>query len=157
MTTSGARVETGTWAPGMRYLRTGPRDDAQPLLVLPGLESHAQPPTGLGRRMVLGSLRPLAGARDVWWVDRRTGLRPGVTIADLAADYADGIARRHDGPVDVVGTSTGGSIALQLAADHPRLVRRLVLVSISSTLASASVAWPWVSCQRGLSGMCRRM
>ncbi|MFP3713459.1 alpha/beta fold hydrolase [Puerhibacterium sp. TATVAM-FAB25] len=115
-------------------MRTGPRDDAEPVLVLPGLESHAQPPTRLGQRMILGSLRPLAGARDVWWVDRRAGLRPGVTIADLAADYADGIARRHDGPVDVVGSSTGGSIALQLAADHPRLVRRLVLVSAAARL-----------------------
>jgi pimeloyl-ACP methyl ester carboxylesterase len=119
----------------MRYLRAGPHDGGgPPLLVLPGLESHAQPSNRLGRRMVLGSLRPLARERDVWWVDRRTGLPPGVTIADLAADYAGGIAQRHPGPVDVLGISTGGSLALQLAADHPRLVRRLVLVSAAARL-----------------------
>jgi pimeloyl-ACP methyl ester carboxylesterase len=119
----------------MRYLRTGPRDaSSPPLLVLPGLESHAEPSDRLGRRMVLGSLRPLARERDVWWVDRRAGLPPDVTIADLAADYAAGITRRHAGPVDVLGTSTGGSIALQLAADHPQLVRRLVLASAAARL-----------------------
>jgi pimeloyl-ACP methyl ester carboxylesterase len=117
----------------MRYVRVG-TVGAPPLLVLPGLESHAQPPDRLGRRMVAGSLRPLARGRDVWWVDRRTGLTPGVTIADLADDYAGGLARRHAGPVDLLGTSTGGSIALQLAVDHPHLVRRLVLVSAAARL-----------------------
>jgi pimeloyl-ACP methyl ester carboxylesterase len=50
-------------------------------------------------------------------------------MADLAQDYADVIRSQFDGPVDILGVSTGGSIALQLAADHPGLVRRLVLVS----------------------------
>jgi pimeloyl-ACP methyl ester carboxylesterase len=38
--------------------------------------------------------------------------------------------------VDVVGTSTGGSIAQQLAADHRGVVRRLVLVSTACRLGS---------------------
>jgi pimeloyl-ACP methyl ester carboxylesterase len=37
-------------------------------------------------------------------------------------------------PVDVVGVSTGGSIAQQLAADHPDVVRRLVLASTACRL-----------------------
>ena len=68
-------------------------------------------------------------------MNRRPGLAKGVTIADLAADYATGIAERFDEPVDVLGVSTGGSIALQLAADHAPLIRKLILVSAACRLA----------------------
>jgi len=40
-------------------------------------------------------------------------------MSDLAAEYAGVITAHLDAPVDVVGTSTGGSIAQQLAADPP--------------------------------------
>jgi len=88
----------------------------------------------MDRAAAIGALRELARERQVWWVNRRAGLPRPVTIADLAADYAAGIVARFDTPVDIVGVSTGGSVALQLAADHPELVRRLVLVSAASRL-----------------------
>jgi len=77
----------------------------------------------------------LSGTRSVWSIDRRSGLEPGISIADLAAEYAATISALFDGPVDVVGISTGGSIALQLAADYPHLIRRLVLVSSAHRLS----------------------
>jgi pimeloyl-ACP methyl ester carboxylesterase len=41
-------------------------------------------------------------------------------MAALAGEQAEGIQVRFGGrPVDVLGVSTGGSIAQQLAADHP--------------------------------------
>lgn len=48
------------------------------------------------------------------------------------ADFSDDIAALLDelglqGPVDVLGWSAGGNVALQLAIDHPGRVRRLVL------------------------------
>lgn len=126
-TTSG----TSTWAPGMSCLRTGA---GPPLLYLPGLSGREMPSGRLDRRVVLASLRPFAGRREVWWVNRRAGLPADVTMAGLAADYARTVAARFDAPVDVVGVSTGGSVALQLAADHPELVRRLVLVCAAARL-----------------------
>jgi pimeloyl-ACP methyl ester carboxylesterase len=39
-----------------------------------------------------------------------------------------------DHPVDLLGMSTGGSLAQQIAAEHPEVVRRLVLVSTGARL-----------------------
>lgn len=47
----------------------------------------------------------------------------------MANDYAAMVRSEFGGPMDVVGLSTGGSIAQVFAADHPDLVRRLVLYS----------------------------
>jgi pimeloyl-ACP methyl ester carboxylesterase len=52
----------------------------------------------------------------------------------VAADDAATIRDELRPPVDVMGTSTGGSIALHLAADHPDVVRRLVIHSSAHTL-----------------------
>jgi pimeloyl-ACP methyl ester carboxylesterase len=75
------------------------------------------------------------GDRTVFSIDRRYDLEPGISIADLAAEYARTVGSLFDEPVDILGISTGGTIALQLAADHPELVRRLVLVSSAHRLS----------------------
>jgi pimeloyl-ACP methyl ester carboxylesterase len=56
------------------------------------------------------------------------------TMTDMADDYAAMIAEEFGRPVDVIGVSTGGSIALYLAADHPESMRRLVVHSSAHTL-----------------------
>ncbi|HUL19408.1 MAG TPA: alpha/beta hydrolase [Steroidobacteraceae bacterium] len=45
----------------------------------------------------------------------------------MADDTAEVIAQLGLGPVDVVGQSDGGDVALLLARDHPQLVRRMVV------------------------------
>ena len=45
----------------------------------------------------------------------------------MAADYAVAIEEDLGEPAYVHGTSTGGSLALQLAVGHPHLVRRMVV------------------------------
>lgn len=46
-----------------------------------------------------------------------------------ADDLASLLAALHCGPVDVLGFSNGGQVALQLAARHPGSVRRMVVAS----------------------------
>jgi 3-oxoadipate enol-lactonase len=48
-------------------------------------------------------------------------------IGDIARSAAEMIARVAPEPVHFVGTSLGGLVAQQLAADHPELVRSIVL------------------------------
>lgn len=121
----------GTLPNGMPYLRVG---SGPPLVFLPGITANHRLPTGVDRRFEAMQIMPFADRRQVWWINRRPGLNSGATMADLAADYADALRHLFSEPVDVIGVSTGGSVALQLAADHPDLVRRLVVASAAHRL-----------------------
>ena len=105
-----------------------------PLLLLAGLAPHAGVPTGPFRRWELTVTRPFAGRRRVYYVNRRPGSPRGMTMAALAVEHADALRAGFGAPVDVLGLSTGGSIAQQLAADHPDVVDRLVLLSTACRL-----------------------
>ncbi|WP_333490264.1 alpha/beta fold hydrolase [Glycomyces luteolus] len=96
---------------------------------LPGLTTHHRLPQGMGWSFQVRQLRPLARHYDVWWVQRRQGMASGTTMADIAGDYAVALHHQFRDPVDIVGSSTGGSAALQLAADHPGALRGMVLLS----------------------------
>jgi pimeloyl-ACP methyl ester carboxylesterase len=111
----------------------------RPLVVLPGLTPRHAVPRGTAFLAESRSIAPLARSREVWWVNRRAGLAPDASIADIAEDYAERLARL-DAPTDLVGISTGGTVALPLAADHPELVRRLVLVASGCRLGPAGKA-----------------
>jgi pimeloyl-ACP methyl ester carboxylesterase len=73
-----------------------------------------------------------------YMVGRRRGLERGTSLADMSDDYADMIRQEFGGPVDVIGISTGGSIAQYFGADHADLVRRLVIHSSAYTLGDAA-------------------
>jgi pimeloyl-ACP methyl ester carboxylesterase len=51
--------------------------------------------------------------------------------ADLAADVIGLMEHLGVGRADVLGFSVGGAVALRLAIEHPELVRRLVVCSVS--------------------------
>jgi pimeloyl-ACP methyl ester carboxylesterase len=53
----------------------------------------------------------------------------GYQLLEFAASLATLLAELKAAEVSVVGHSFGGAVAMQLAYDHPELVRRLVLVS----------------------------
>jgi pimeloyl-ACP methyl ester carboxylesterase len=99
------------------------------LVYLRGFSTNHTNPSGLQRQAEIQLLRPLARQFRIHAVARPPGLPSDVTMADIAAQHADAIEGRFRGPVDVLGVSSGGSIALQLAADHAALVRRLVVAA----------------------------
>jgi pimeloyl-ACP methyl ester carboxylesterase len=80
-------------------------------------------------------VRHLVADRRLVVLNRWPGLPDGLSMAELATGHADAIRAGLAVPVDVIGMSTGGSIALQLAADHPDTVRRLALLSTACRLS----------------------
>jgi len=119
---------------GMPYNRfgRGPR----PLVIFQGLIFENKPQS----RLMLGMYNFLREDYTAYSVLRKPGLPPGYTLGDMAGDYAAMIRDEFGGPVDVIGISTGGSIVQHFAADHPDLVRRLVIHSSAYTLSPAARA-----------------
>ena len=115
---------------GLPYNRSG--RGPRPLVVFQGLmlENKPQP------RMALGMYKFLEDDYTVYSVLRKRGMPRGYTLTDMATDYAVMIREELGGPVDVIGISTGGSIVQHFAADHPDLVRRLVIHSSAYVLSA---------------------
>jgi pimeloyl-ACP methyl ester carboxylesterase len=109
-----------------------------PVLMIAGLS----PVTGVdGDLMLRGTAAPferLAGTHRVTIVNRRPHLPHGISFAEIAAEHAQAIREGLGGRADVIGVSTGGSIAQQLAADHPDVVGRLVLASTGCRLEGST-------------------
>ncbi|RBY89438.1 alpha/beta fold hydrolase [Blastococcus sp. TF02A-30] len=105
-----------------------------PLVLLPGLSPDNDVPGGWERRMLLGTARSFADDFSVHVLTGKRGLRPGESMSGIAGHLADAIERDLGGPVFLLGLSTGGSMALQLAVDRPDLVQRLVLVAAAYRL-----------------------
>ena len=124
-------VVAGEFSGGQPYLRVG-RGPA--LVMVLGLMPRSGNPRGPSRWTSVAGASAFARHFTVYLVNRRPGLPDGVTMADLAADLAVAIEQDLGGSALVHGTSTGGSVALQLAVDHPSLVRRLVLASAACRL-----------------------
>jgi pimeloyl-ACP methyl ester carboxylesterase len=127
-------VHEGLLKGGLPYLAVG---QGAPLVVFSGFTAEHDNPTGAARRFSLQPLARLAQRFTVHLVNRKPGLPPGSTIKELAGHYAHALKGTFAGPVAVVGVSTGGSIAQQVAIDHPQLVDRLVLVASACRLAPA--------------------
>jgi pimeloyl-ACP methyl ester carboxylesterase len=104
-----------------------------PLVQLAGLMPEAGV-SGSLRRTHESAMRPWVRDREVFYVNRRPGLRRGMTMAALAAEHAQALREAFGEPVDLLGASTGGSIAQQLAAEHGDVVHRLALVSTGCRL-----------------------
>jgi len=112
----------------------GPRN----LVVFPGLLFENKPLAGLMLRVSAGMYTFLEQDYTIYMVSRKPGLPDGYSMQNMADDYATMIREEFGGPVDVIGLSTGGSIALYFAADHPDLVRRLIIHSSASTLGDTA-------------------
>lgn len=126
-----ARESVGFLHDDVPYLRIG---QGPPLVSVAGLTPEHDVPKGMQRRFALAHARPLAHDFTVYVVNRKRGLHVGESMSDIAGHLANAIEDDLGQPVFLDGTSTGGSVALQLAVDRPDLVRRLVVIAAACRL-----------------------
>ena len=129
-------ISAGFFHGGLPYNRFGwgPRI----AVIFQGLWFENKPLTGFIARGQIGIYRFLNADYTSFLVTRRPDLPPGFSVRDMADDYAAMIRQEFDGPVDVIGVSLGGAVALQFAVDHPHLIRRLVIHSSAYTATELS-------------------
>ena len=120
--------QQGYFRSGLPYTRIG--NGPNILVVFEGLTfEHKPQPLAMARAYSF-----LAQDYTIYSVLRRPHPPQGYTLDDMAHDYALMIEEEFGSPVDIIGVSTGGSVALHFAALHPALVHRLVLHSSAHTL-----------------------
>ncbi len=124
------------WAAGLPFISAG---DGPPLVLLPGLSRRPLEPGGKGELDAAHAYGPLAKrtARRVIVVGRPHDLSRGTTMPALASAHDAALGELFGAAtVDLIGISTGGTVALQLAVDHPMRIRRLVIVTSASWLGA---------------------
>lgn len=111
------------------------RVDSPPLLFIRALPAEVANPRGADLLIERVIVRGPARVMRVEAVGRPAYLPFSFDMAEVAEVYARHIRRRFDGPVAVMGLSTGASVALQLAVDHPELVSTLVVAAGAARLS----------------------
>jgi len=96
----------------------------RPMVVIQGLSTRGIKGAGLLFSLMY---RSFAAGHTVYLFDRRTVLREGVTVRELAADVAAAMDALGLTGANVLGVSQGGMMAQYLAIDRPELVNKLVL------------------------------
>jgi len=128
----------GYFHSGLPYNRFG--DGPRKIVVFQGLVFENKPLAGLMLPIFSDMYTFLFLDQDytTYIVTRKPGLPVGYTMQNMSDDYATMIKEEFGEPVDVIGVSTGGSIVQHFAADHPDLVRKLVIHSSAYTLSDAA-------------------
>ena len=75
---------------------------------------------------------------------KSTGLKDGITLHDLANDVALTIENAQDGQAIIVGHAFGNWVARMTAADHPELVRGVVITAGAFDDFLPKVCWHWL-------------
>ena len=111
----------------MDYFRFGHGEKI--LVILPGLS--VQSVMGAADA-VAAAYRSLEDRFTIYVFDRRRELPPSYSVREMARDTAEAFRTLGLRDVCVFGASQGGMIALVMAVEHPKLIRKMALGSTSA-------------------------
>ena len=119
-----------------------------PLVILPGLSVQRV----MASANAIGSAyRALARDFTIYVFERRNDMPEPYAVGDMARDTVLALEALGLGPVNLFGASQGGMMAMQIAIEHPALVKRLALGSTSPRVSDARyrrVFAPWARLAR---------
>ena len=130
------QIETARWTGAeMDWFRFGRGKEA--LVLVPGLSVQSV----MGSAdAVARAYTPLTGDYTIYVLDRRKDLPAAYTMREMAEDTAQALCALGLERVNLFGASQGGMIAMKIAADHPALVKKLVLGSTTACVTDGQFA-----------------
>jgi pimeloyl-ACP methyl ester carboxylesterase len=129
-----SKAGTGYFHNGLPYNRMG--KGSRILVVFQGLVFENKPLPPFMNWVYTSFYKFLEEEYTIYSVLRKPNMPEGYSMKNMADDYATMIKEEFGKPVDVIGLSTGGSIVQHFAADHPELVRKLIIHSSAYTLSA---------------------
>ncbi len=129
-TDMGGQIETVTTDDfSMEYYKFGHGDEA--FVIIPGLS--VQSVMGFASA-VEDAYQALADDYTVYLVDRRNDLPENYSVHDMAEDTAEALKAIGLDEANLFGASQGGMMAMDMAINHPELVKNLILGSTAPCL-----------------------
>jgi pimeloyl-ACP methyl ester carboxylesterase len=117
---------TGLFLNKIPYVQSG--SGPHPVVVLNGGQAFVRRPTpARAQRDAKRIARLLPKGRSIHVLGYEPSPPAGYSIATIVDDVAR-ILREEIGPATVMGISFGGFVAARLAADHPDLVKEMILM-----------------------------
>ena len=118
--------ETGLFLNRIPFAKIGSGSD--PIVVLNGGQAFVRRPTPVRTRRDAGRIvRLLPPQRAIYVLGYDSAPDADYSLETIVRDVAQ-ILRNETGPASIMGISFGGFVAARLAADHPSLVRSLILM-----------------------------
>ena len=117
-------ITTGYSKNDLPYMRI--KGGPQNLVIFEGLNFNHKPPSGMTLRWTRHTYKPFISHYTIYSIGRKPGLPEGYSIQNMSDDYATMIKNEMKTPVNLIGMSTGGPIAItdfesQLSALCPDL------------------------------------
>lgn len=139
-------MKTGEFAGGHPFVRFG--QGKEPLVILPPMHDALFSVREFPWFFEL-LFREFARDYTVTLISRKRKLPVGLSTADMADEYAR-ILKNDIGPAFVMGVSLGGLIGQHLAADYPKLVKKMAVIAAAYKMGplGLQIARRWIPWSR---------
>lgn len=125
--------ESGYLFDKIPFVKIGTRSNI--LINIEALSFKHEPLSGFELTQFLKSAEPYLEKYTVYSIGRQPNMPEQYSMKEMSDDYAEIIKKKWNKPVNLMGTSTGGQILQYIAADHPDIVQKAVIISAAYRLS----------------------